>query len=355
MTQHELHQAAEALQHIRLTDIRHNSTDDAQRLAALRSKYSNAVFDVIPSGNQFAIRSDVFSFAIRHRLGLNLGIGNDYARPISDLTAESKNCDFRLHNALRDTLVTAIKLGGADFAVPEPNKIWIDPMSSTVVVPDIGARRDGKTYGIDVHAHSAISSNPNPLAARIAIADATKVNGKGTVESLRRTQATADAAEATAEAARAAGSRDAPALTEHARTARRACSTSYHGGYGIAASAAGDSFFPAGFTEFSGWGKSAQAMLKHIMHPGDSLARDEPGARFDGGTAATWATRSHRAFTVHSVAVAAARAVFRAVSRDSRRARRSAAPPSAKFPHKFYAHTPRNTARRAARMNDRVA
>ena len=74
MTQHELHQAAEALQHIRLTDIRHNSTDDAQRLAALRSKYSNAVFDVIPSGHQFAISSDVFSFAIRHRLGLNLGI-----------------------------------------------------------------------------------------------------------------------------------------------------------------------------------------------------------------------------------------------------------------------------------------
>ena len=87
MTQHELHQAAEALQHIRLTDIRHNSTDDAQRLAALRSKYSNAVFDVIPSGHQFAISSDVFSFAIRHRLGLNLGIGNDYACPISDLTA----------------------------------------------------------------------------------------------------------------------------------------------------------------------------------------------------------------------------------------------------------------------------
>ena len=100
--------------------------------------------------------------------------------------------------------------------------------------------------------------------------------------------------------------------------------------------------------------KSAQTMLKHIMHPGDSLARDEAGERFDGGTAATWATRSHRAFTVHSVAVAAARAVFRAVSRDSRRARRSAAPPSAKFPHKFYAHNPRNTARRAARMNDRV-
>ena len=86
-----------------------------------------------------------------------------------------------------------------------------------------------------------------------------------------------------------------------------------------------------------------------------SNQEDEPGERFDGGTAATWATRSHRAFTVHSVAVAAARAVFRAVSRDSRRARRSAAPPSAKFPHKFFAHNPRNTARRASRMNDRVA
>ena len=52
---------------------------------------------------------------------------------------------------------------------------------------------------------------------------------------------------------------------------------------------------------------------------------------------------------------AAARAVFRAASRDSRRARRSTAPPSAKFPHKYYAHNHRNTARRAACMNDQVA
>jgi hypothetical protein len=33
------------------------------------------------------------------------------------------------------------------------------------------------------------------------------------------------------------------------------------------------------------------------MHPGDSLARDEAGERFDGGAAASWATRSHRMFT----------------------------------------------------------
>ena len=97
---------------------------------------------------------------------------------------------------------------------------------------------------------SAATSHPSEAAA--------STTTHGHAPALHKQSSTADAAEATAEAARAAGSRDAPALTEHARTARRACSTSYHGGYGIAASAAGDSFFPAGFTEFSGWGKSAR-------------------------------------------------------------------------------------------------
>jgi hypothetical protein len=75
---------------------------------------------------------------------------------------------------------------------------------------------------------------------------------------------------------------------------------------------------------------SARKTLKHIMHPGDSLARDETGERFDGGVAASWATRSHRMFTAHSVAVSATRAVYRAASREIRRTKTPSSPPSAK-------------------------
>ena len=107
---------------------------------------------------------------------------------------------------------------------------------------------------------------------------------------------------------------------------RRACNQAHHGGYEIAAAAAGDTFLPAGFSD------SARKTLKYIMHPGDSLARDEPGERFDGGVAASWATRSHRMFTAHSVAVSAIRAV--AASRETRRTKTPSSPPSAKYPHK---------------------
>ena len=116
---------------------------------------------------------------------------------------------------------------------------------------------------------------------------------------------------------------------------RRACNQAHHGGYEIAAAAAGDTFLPAGFSEYAGYSDSARKTLRHIMHPGDSLARDEAGERFDGGVAATWATRSHRMFAAHSVAVSATRAVYRAASRETRRTKTPSSPPSAKYPHKY--------------------
>ena len=90
------------------------------------------------------------------------------------------------------------------------------------------------------------------------------------------------------------------------------------------------------------------------MHPGDSLARDETGERFDGGVAASWATRSHRMFTAHSVAVSATRAVYRAASRETRRTKTPSSPPSVKYPHKYSAHGTRSATLRTARMSDRV-
>ena len=47
--QHEINQATEARAHINLCNINIHSTDQPQRLAALRLKYSGAIFELIPS------------------------------------------------------------------------------------------------------------------------------------------------------------------------------------------------------------------------------------------------------------------------------------------------------------------
>ena len=91
-------QATEARTHVCLADINNHSTHQSQRLAALRFKYSGALFELIPSSNRFALSSETFAFAIRHRLGLNVGVGFDYNIKIADLYAKSKLADMYLHN-----------------------------------------------------------------------------------------------------------------------------------------------------------------------------------------------------------------------------------------------------------------
>ena len=59
--------------------------------------------------------SSPFTIRHRHRLGLNVGFGHDFNRSINELLSKSKICDMLLHNALRDALVIAARLGGADF------------------------------------------------------------------------------------------------------------------------------------------------------------------------------------------------------------------------------------------------
>ena len=109
--QHEINQAAEARTHIDLCNINTQTADQAQRLAALRLKYSGAIFELIPSSYYFTLNSETFSFAIRHRLGLNVGIGFDYNTKVATLLAKSKLADFYLHNAIRDTIASTAAKG----------------------------------------------------------------------------------------------------------------------------------------------------------------------------------------------------------------------------------------------------
>ena len=123
----------------------------------------------------------------------------------------------------------------------------------------------------------------------------------------------------------------------------------YHAGYEACAAASRHTFLPAGFSEFAGYADSAKTMLKEIQHKGDALEHDEEGERFDGGAAATWATRSHRAFLTHSLAAAAAKATHRALLLEVLKLDAPTKCPSAKaIAANFRAHSAINTARRIA-------
>jgi hypothetical protein len=328
--QHDITQASEARSHINLADINRHSTDQSQRLAALRFKYSGALFELIPSSRRFVLNSETFAFALRHRLGLNVGIGFDYNAKIADLLAKSKLADMYLHNAIRDSIASSATLGDLDIVIREPNNLWIDPMGSGPAVPDLAWRRAGITSGLDIHAHAAITTTARPLIARIASADLKKKNGSGTVAALTAARAAADAAEAAADSARQAGLSTYRELDAFAKKKRIAVHSVHTCGYDLAAVAAGHTFYSAGFTEFAGWSTSAKTILSAITHKGDALMADEEGERFDAGTEGTWATRKHRSFLIHSVAAAAARALFSAVAIESRNLRASYPLPSAK-------------------------
>ena len=124
--------------------------------------------------------------------------------------------------------------------MPRTQPAWIDPATRAVIVPDLAGRREGKTYGIDVHAHSATSTSAHSLTDRVAYADTIKRNGKGAVEAYHRARVACEAADAAARAG------NCPQLVARARTMRSACNQAHHGGCEIAAAAAaGDTFLPA--------------------------------------------------------------------------------------------------------------
>ena len=213
---------------------------------------------------------------------------------MADILSKFKPVEMDLHNMIRGILIMDAADCGAPYFLREPADIWFDPNGTGAVVTDLAWRRDGKTYGADVHTHHARGAQP--LHSRIASMDNKKRSGTGSIEAHRRAANIAAAAEEAAAAARRAHQSNHRELAEIAQAKRHTLNNVYLPGYDTCAAGAGDTFFPAGFSEFAGYSDSAKELLKQIQHTGDSLEHDEEGDRFDGGAAASWATRAHRAF-----------------------------------------------------------
>ena len=103
------------------------------------------------------------------------------------------------------------------------------------------------------------------------------------------------------------------------------------------------------------YGEMGHFQLRTITHKGDALKADEEGDRFDAGTEGTWATRKHRTFLIHSVAAAAARALFSALATESRNRRARCLFPSAKPDRNFTSiHRPDIRSHRDAAMRNNI-
>ena len=62
----------------------------------------------------------------------------------------------------------------------------MDPLGSGPVVPDLAWRRNGKTCGTDIHAHScSYHAVAHPIAALIETHDRIKCEGRGSMEAAR--------------------------------------------------------------------------------------------------------------------------------------------------------------------------
>ena len=232
-----------------------------------------------------------------------------------DLTRSLKSFDFALHNSARDVPADAAIGGGAQSSCVEPDGWWSDERCPEIpVTPDFGASRDGVVTGYDVHCHCAVShaaTHKSRLIRRCRAADLAKCNGHGRIETYRSKRDAAVSARTAAIAARRAGDPAAPRLADRADKLYCELASCFHPGYAAAAAARGHSFRPVALSEFGGFAPSAMLALAGITHPGDELDADQEGERFfaDGQS---WATATHRAFTVHSLAASMCRAAYHA-------------------------------------------
>ena len=97
--------------------------------------------------------------------------------------------------------------------------------------------------------------------------------------------------------------------------------SSYHSGYAKPLGLGGAEFLCVCLSYFGGWRSSVGDYTEMVGHTGDAEAADSHEERFDH-PARTWASATHRAFTLQSVAVAMANATYEYVQAESDKAMR---------------------------------
>ena len=86
--------------------------------------------------------------------------------------------------------------------------------------------------------------------------------------------------------------------------------SAYHGGYKRPLELGGGAFVCVALAPYAGWHRGANGWFDRVTHSGDKEAHKSWEERFEH-PARTWASVSHRQFTIQSVSVAMAEATYK--------------------------------------------
>ena len=286
-----------------------------RRLEDLLLPGTSALYTAVPSGARMRVGHKALAFRIRQQFGLRAQLGGWHHVEADQLVREI--CQYhrlRRHDAVVDAIIIAA-LESNLVACREVAKHFTCPYGTGHSVTPDGAivLADGTVIAIDV---TIISSGE--AAAEAIRRKEYGFGSLGALEAARRERT--ETWERVREAVE-----DGEMGRREAETARQQAALkvegAWSGGCKKPVEMGGAIFVPVALTPYGGWHKGAREWTSRTAHTGDSAAFYSWDERFEH-PARTWASATHRAFTLQSVAVAMANATYEYVQAESDKAMR---------------------------------
>lgn len=314
--QSKLNVHEDALAWIRIYEESKQDKNTRRRLLDLLLPGTSAVYTAIPSSPAMQLNADELAFRIRMQFGLETRLCGFFSRDAYELAmamaAKERN---EKHDWAREALLEAAVASNV-VACREPERHFQCHNGTGVsVTPDgVLILEDGTVVGLDV----CYAATPAAGKAMIDL----KRWGRGRPED-----------RAAALAARAdEWSRVRDACERGDMTAREAqqaryeialkVESAYHSGYEKPLELGGAEFLCVCLSYFGGWrGTAKRDFFARLGHTGDEEASNSYAERFEN-PAKTWASATHRQFSMQAVAVATAKATYRWVANEGKRAMR---------------------------------
>jgi hypothetical protein len=286
-----------------------------RRLEDLLLPGTNAVFAAIPSSPAMRVKADRLAFRIRMQFGMKAKLGGFYEVDAYELALMMGQREKNLrHDAVTDALLD-VSVASNLVACREPEKHFhCHNGTGLSVCPDgVIILEDGTVVGIDVvFAASA-------AAAREQIRE--KKWGRGAPQD--REAAQAERAEVHARVGEAV--RAGRMTAREAQDARYKIGlrkeSSYHSGYVKPLGLGGAEFLCVCLSYFGGWRSPLGEYTERVGHTGDEEPIYSHGARFEH-PARTWASMTHKQFSMQATAVATVNATYDWVAAEAKRVMR---------------------------------
>ena len=280
-----------------------NSKSEQRRLVDLLLPGTSAVYAAIPSGKRMEVNHKALAFRIRMQFGLRAQVGGWHNTSAEELVREI-TAFYRLRR--HDEVVDAIILAALEsnlVACREVAKHFKCPyLTGHSVTPD-GAvvLEDGTVVALDV---TVVGDGENA-----AEAIRRKEHGWGTLGALE--EARRERAEVWARCREEVGAgRMTPGQAQDARHgAALKVQGAWSGGCKRPVEMGGGIFVVVALTPYGGWFEEAKEWMSRVAHTGDKVPHCAWDERFEH-PARTWASASHRAFTLQATGVAMANATY---------------------------------------------